>query len=64
MKFVEARLLTTASVLEVVSIERIAAPIEPALIWRVTLDTPVDGDAGRIVVDMSDTRLAALGLTT
>jgi hypothetical protein len=63
MQFVETQKLTTASVLEVVSIERIAAPIEPALVWRVTLDTPVDGEAGRIIVDMSDARLAALGLT-
>ena len=62
-KFVETSALTTAAVLEVASIERIDAPVEAALVWRVTMDTPIDGDAGRIMVDMSDARLAALGLT-
>lgn len=63
-QFVETLQVIRTSVLEVVSFEEVEpsqAP-EDGLVCKLTLDTPVDGDAGHFTIFITRKRAEELGL--
>ncbi len=64
MKFVERDQILTAAMLQVVEVEKLTLKKRGPddLPYRITLDTPVDGGAGVVTIDISEERATLLGL--